>query len=500
MASAWGWVKRQARRVRGRLGARADQRGDADARRDRERDAAGRARRLDLRADARPRRLPGGRPARVRAPRLQVDAQVDSHRADPRVRAPRARQGRERPTRRGVSRLPGPLGERAAIARGARALRARARPRSRRPHPDPAAIERDRGAARARGAAAAADRQGRRVGGCGRRAAHSSPISASPTSPRRWRAARSPTTTRSFVNGARGEALKQRRRDPDDRRPLQLDLRLRRRRPLRGRRAHRADRRRGRGALERRRSRAGHRRRRARRGASSSSRRSRGRKLRSADGAWLARARREARRERGQAARVDGARTPCRSIRTASSREVRDALPRDAAHRGRRRDDHGHRAPDRCRATSSARLLNAGTTGCMGTGVPYAIGAKLARPDAPSRGAARRLRVRRRGARGRDRGARRRAGRLRGREQRGHRGPRDPGRHVPARRAARSRACCPRTTRSSPSWWTATPSASSGPRQIRPALERALAVGARLGRARALDPKATRLSGGVYLR
>lgn len=28
--------------------------------------------------------------------------------------------------------------------------------------------------------------------------------------------------------------------------------------------------------------------------------------------------------------------------------------------------------------------LNAGTTGCMGTGVPYAIGAKLARPDAPS--------------------------------------------------------------------------------------------------------------------
>ena len=28
--------------------------------------------------------------------------------------------------------------------------------------------------------------------------------------------------------------------------------------------------------------------------------------------------------------------------------------------------------------------LNAGTTGCMGTGVPYAIGAKLARPEAPS--------------------------------------------------------------------------------------------------------------------
>src|SRR5262249_61204842 len=29
-------------------------------------------------------------------------------------------------------------------------------------------------------------------------------------------------------------------------------------------------------------------------------------------------------------------------------------------------------------------LLNAGTTGCMGTGVPYAVGAKLARPEAPS--------------------------------------------------------------------------------------------------------------------
>jgi hypothetical protein len=30
------------------------------------------------------------------------------------------------------------------------------------------------------------------------------------------------------------------------------------------------------------------------------------------------------------------------------------------------------------------RVFNAGTTGCMGTGVPYAIGAKLARPQAAS--------------------------------------------------------------------------------------------------------------------
>ena len=30
------------------------------------------------------------------------------------------------------------------------------------------------------------------------------------------------------------------------------------------------------------------------------------------------------------------------------------------------------------------KRFNAGTTGCMGTGVPYAIGTKLARPDLPS--------------------------------------------------------------------------------------------------------------------
>ena len=32
----------------------------------------------------------------------------------------------------------------------------------------------------------------------------------------------------------------------------------------------------------------------------------------------------------------------------------------------------------------SRSRLNAGTTGCMGTGVPYAIGAKLARPESVS--------------------------------------------------------------------------------------------------------------------
>jgi hypothetical protein len=145
------------------------------------------------------------------------------------------------------------------------------------------------------------------------------------------------------------------------------------------------------------------------------------------------------------------------------------------------------------------RLFNAGTTGCMGTGVPYAIGAKLARPEAASVailgdyafGAAA-LEVE-------TAGARRRAGRVRGR------------RTTRASRATRSRtACsrparrgsprsCPRTTRSSPSSSTATPSASSA-RPDPPALDRALASGKVAVVHVRVDPKATRLSGGVYLR
>jgi thiamine pyrophosphate-dependent acetolactate synthase large subunit-like protein len=35
-------------------------------------------------------------------------------------------------------------------------------------------------------------------------------------------------------------------------------------------------------------------------------------------------------------------------------------------------------------AYAERSLFNAGTTGCMGTGVPYAIGAKIARPDSAS--------------------------------------------------------------------------------------------------------------------
>ena len=63
--------------------------------------------------------------------------------------------------------------------------------------------------------------------------------------------------------------------------------------------------------------------------------------------------------------------------------EVRDVLPRDH-----------HVSVDAELTMAVARavlpsynpraLLNSGTTGCMGTGVPYALGAKLARPEWPS--------------------------------------------------------------------------------------------------------------------
>ena len=64
-------------------------------------------------------------------------------------------------------------------------------------------------------------------------------------------------------------------------------------------------------------------------------------------------------------------------------REVRDTLGRDATI-----SVDGETIMGICRVllpSYGARTrLNAGTTGCMGTGLPYAIGAKLARPDRPS--------------------------------------------------------------------------------------------------------------------
>ena len=64
-------------------------------------------------------------------------------------------------------------------------------------------------------------------------------------------------------------------------------------------------------------------------------------------------------------------------------REIRDALPRDA---NLSVDGETIMGISRVILPSfrARSRLNSGTTGCMGTGVPYAIGAKLARPDAPS--------------------------------------------------------------------------------------------------------------------
>jgi crotonobetainyl-CoA:carnitine CoA-transferase CaiB-like acyl-CoA transferase len=62
--------------------------------------------------------------------------------------------------------------------------------------------------------------------------------------------------------------------------------------------------------------------------------------------------------------------------------EVRDAAPRDAIIAA-----DGEITMGVARAIlpgfTPRRTLNAGTTGCMGTGLPYAIGAKLAHPEAP---------------------------------------------------------------------------------------------------------------------
>ncbi len=64
-------------------------------------------------------------------------------------------------------------------------------------------------------------------------------------------------------------------------------------------------------------------------------------------------------------------------------REVRDVLGRDAM-----LSVDGETIMGVCRVVlpsyGARTRLNAGTTGCMGTGVPYAIGAHLARPDRPS--------------------------------------------------------------------------------------------------------------------
>jgi 2-hydroxyacyl-CoA lyase 1 len=105
-------------------------------------------------------------------------------------------------------------------------------------------------------------------------------------------------------------------------------------------------------------------------------------KLRSADGAWLrllTKARDENEAKLRPAMESDA--SPIDPHRLVA--EVRAALPRDASVSFDGETIMGI-ARQIVPSYGERRLFNAGTTGCMGTGVPYAIGAKLARPEAPS--------------------------------------------------------------------------------------------------------------------
>lgn len=104
-----------------------------------------------------------------------------------------------------------------------------------------------------------------------------------------------------------------------------------------------------------------------------------GRKLRSADGAWLAELQQQRQRnEEKLAPLLESDATPIHPYRLV--REIRDALPRDAAI-----SVDGETIMGICRTSlpsyRNRSRFNAGTTGCMGTGVPYAVGAALAQPE-----------------------------------------------------------------------------------------------------------------------
>jgi thiamine pyrophosphate-dependent acetolactate synthase large subunit-like protein len=107
-----------------------------------------------------------------------------------------------------------------------------------------------------------------------------------------------------------------------------------------------------------------------------------GRRLAVAGSPWLAELRAAAAKNESQLRAVlDSDAVPIHPYRLV--REVRDALPRDVT-----LSVDGETIMGICRTVlpsfSARSRLNAGTTGCMGTGVPYAIGAALARPDRPS--------------------------------------------------------------------------------------------------------------------
>jgi len=104
--------------------------------------------------------------------------------------------------------------------------------------------------------------------------------------------------------------------------------------------------------------------------------------LRSSDTSWLAElGQRRERNERAVAAAMTSDSVPISPYRLV--REVRDAVSRDASIAV-----DGETIMGICRTVlpsyRARSRLNSGTTGCMGTGVPYAIGAKLADPEHPS--------------------------------------------------------------------------------------------------------------------
>jgi 2-hydroxyacyl-CoA lyase 1 len=107
-----------------------------------------------------------------------------------------------------------------------------------------------------------------------------------------------------------------------------------------------------------------------------------GRRLAVSGGPWLGELR--AAREKNEAtlrAVIESDAVPINPYRLV--RELRDTLPRETTI-----SVDGETIMGICRTLlpsfSARSRLNAGTTGCMGTGVPYAIGAALAWPDRPS--------------------------------------------------------------------------------------------------------------------
>lgn len=107
-----------------------------------------------------------------------------------------------------------------------------------------------------------------------------------------------------------------------------------------------------------------------------------GRALKSANGGWTASLRNDAaKNEAAIGEQMDSDQEPINHYRLL--REIRDAVPRDV-----NVSVDGELTMGVARAVMPSynprALLNSGTTGCMGTGVPYAIGAKLAMPDWPA--------------------------------------------------------------------------------------------------------------------